>query len=104
MLSFSVVMVGNLQPALLPQDADLPWRFCANASFFDTSAYVVRLFLPRDKDAEELIHREPALLFVRLDTVVRDIRRLMPTADPRTVGDALGASSQFQIRTVTLAR
>jgi hypothetical protein len=44
-----------------------------------------RLFLPPDKDAEELINKEPALLFVELDAVVRDIRRLMPTADPRTV-------------------
>ena len=52
---------------------------------------IFRLFLPRDKDAEELIHREPALLFISLDTVVRDIRRLMPTADPRTVGFATSA-------------
>jgi len=49
--------------------------------------------LPRDKDAEELIHREPALLFISLDTVVRDIRRLMPTADPRTVGLGICADS-----------
>ena len=50
------------------------------------AAIVPRLFLPRGKDAEELINREPALLFVSLDTVVRDIRRLMPKSDPRTVG------------------
>ena len=48
-------------------------------------ALCCRLFLPPNKDAEELIDKEPALLFVELDAVVSDIRRLMPTADPRTV-------------------
>ena len=63
--------------------ADAPRVFAARQS----SLHALRcsLFLPPDKDAEELINKEPALLFVELDAVVSDIRRLMPSADPRTV-------------------